>query len=70
MRKRVTMKHLVRQQTTLAQVVPTFKLEFNRNDVRATTQNKILSPWLRLREMNAWIEGFWESWSVFRMGEK
>ena len=70
MAKRVTMKHLVKRQELVTKVVPDFRLEFRYNLVRALKAGRILSDWMRNREMNAWIEGLYRGLDLFKIGEK
>lgn len=68
MTKRVTMKYLVKRQEFVTKTVPDFRLEFRFGRVRARGLGKVLSDWLRNREMDSWIEGFWRAFDVFRVG--
>jgi hypothetical protein len=65
MTKRVTMRHLVKQQEIVTRSIPDFRLEFRFGLVRARGWDKILSEWHTNREMDSWIEGFFRAFDHF-----
>lgn len=64
------MKHLVKRQIETKMIEPHFRLEFGQFGVRAVVGDKILCSWFTNKQMEAFIDGFWEAFSIWRIGEK